>query len=697
MRADPAKVLDFIGKSQNVQFCIPVYQRMYSWEKEHCEKLWKDIIKIGENEKFQAHFIGSIMYIENNHYSQSSMNKLSVIDGQQRLTTLTLLLIALSDILKDEEEILEKFSKIKIKNRYLINPDEKNEKKYKLILSQTDNDTLISLLDKEKIEPQNPSLKIKENFQFLKDKLEQNKDKLEIICKGIDKLSIIDISLEREKDDPQLIFESMNSTGKNLTQTDLIRNYILMSLEPDRQTGLYEKYWRAMELEFGQENYEGKFDFFVRHYLTLKDDGKIPNINKIYEAFKNYHQSTNIDIEKLLQDLQNYSKYYCAMAFKKETDKQLLFAFEELLILEADVVYPFLLQLYNDYRENVLSKEDFIRIIKTIESYIFRRSICGIATNALNKVFANFAKIINKEKYLESILAHFCLLKTSSVFPKDDQFTDDLSNKNIYERFKKKNYLLDKLENFNRKEKVSINEYTIEHIMPQRIENNKEWRKELGENWQEIHDQYLHTLGNLTLTGYNSEYSNRPFREKRDIKGGFKESPLQLNEMLRNAEFWNEKTIKQRAKDLSNKALEIWQYPKIDEETLKDYKNKKEKTSYTLEDHPYLVKNEKNKKIFEILRKEIMALDKDISEEILKLYIAYKFDTNFVDVIPQEQRLKLSINIHIDELNDPKKIAHDVTEKGRWGNGKIEVFLSSIDDISYCLGLIRQALEKQQE
>lgn len=284
MEARPTDVLGFLGKSQNFQFVVPVYQRMYSWDIEHCDKLWEDIVRVGANDMVLMHFIGSIMYIGDKH-SQTAINQLSVIDGQQRLTTLTLLLIALSDAIGENDEILEKFSKTKIRNRYLINPDEKNEKRYKLILSQTDKDTLISLID-NKPQPQENSIKINQNFCFFEEKLRQNKDELEIICKGINKLSIIDISLDREKDEAQLIFESMNSTGKDLTQTDLMRNYILMDLPPSKQEKLYETHWREMERGFGQEYYGEKFDRFMRVYLTIKNNGRVPNIKKVYDSFK---------------------------------------------------------------------------------------------------------------------------------------------------------------------------------------------------------------------------------------------------------------------------------------------------------------------------------------------------------------------------------------------------------------------------
>lgn len=695
MKAEAVEFLKFLN-AQKTQFIIPVYQRTYSWDKRHCEKLWQDIEKIGANEKTKAHFIGSIVYIKDDIYHHSSTNQLMIIDGQQRLTTLTLLLQALREIIDDS---ISGFSKDEIRDYYLINQYGKNEEKYKLILTQNDKGTLISLIDEDKAKPTQISTKIQENFTFFKEKLEQNKDKLETICKGINKLLIIDVSLERGKDDPQLIFESMNSTGKDLSQADLIRNYVLMDLAPEEQNQFYEQYWRVMETEFGENFNKDKkekqsFDYFARHYLTIKNEGNIPNLDNIYEAFKEYRQSKSLNTQDLLVDLQKYAHFYCTMAFKKEKDKELSSVFENLKALDCEVAYPFLLELYKDYEENILSKSDFLEILKMIEGYVLRRAVCGIPTNSLNKIFATTAKNIDKNKYLESTLVYLCLLKSSARFPDDREFNKELISKDIY-NFKKKIYLLDKLENFGRKEKVSINEYTIEHIMPRTIDNNKEWQKELGENWQEIHKKYLHTLGNLTLTGYNSEYSNRPFREKQNMQGGFKESPLKLNIGLKDLEYWNEINIKQRAKDLAQNVLKIWPYPKIDKETLENYKPKKEQHIFTLDNHKHL-QSGKGKELFEILRKEILAFDESVEEEVLKQYVAYKLDTNFVDIIPQKNRLKLSINIYTDELDDPKELARDITNIGTWGNGKVEVILDSMDNLAYCLGLIRQALEKQQ-
>ncbi len=590
------------------------------------------------------------------------------------------------DHLNDEDEFLEKFSRQKIQNRYLINSDEKGDKKFRLILSESDKDTLLFLIDKNKRKPSEPSLKIMENFKLFEEWIRKNTDKLETIFKGLDKLMVVEISLEKGKDNPQLIFESMNSTGKDLTQTDLIKNYILMGLEPEKQKIFYKKYWRAMEEDLKQN--ETLFNQFVRHYLAIKTR-EIPNINKVYEAFKRYQQERGIETEVLLQDLQKYCGFFCRIVFKKEADKDLNKALGFLVDLEMDVIYPLLLELYSDYKDGVLSKQDFIPIIALIESYICRRAVCGLGTNSLNKVFPSFTKKINKDQYLESIKAHFGYLTEKQRFPNDDEFKNLFITIDFY-HFQKREYFLERLENFNTKETVNTKECTIEHIMPQTL--TEEWERDLGGNFQAIHDKYLHTIGNLTLTGYNKEYSNNSFQEKRDMEKGFKQSPLRLNQSLKDLESFGEEKIEKRANDLADWALKIWTYPKLDAETLEKYKPKKEKKVYDLSSYKF---SSNSRELFDILRKEIKALDERITEKFNQEYISYMFDKNFVDIVVQNKDLKLYLNMPFNELQDEKNLARDMTNKGHLGNGNIEVKLETKEDIPYCLGLIKQALEKQ--
>ncbi|GAA7043925.1 DUF262 and DUF1524 domain-containing protein [Helicobacter pylori] len=688
MKADAIKLLDFIGKSQEKQFVIPIYQRVYSWEKEQCEQLWDDIVKTGGNDQMNGHFIGSIVFVQDDIYT-TSHNEFLIIDGQQRLTTIMLLLTALRDHLNDEDEFLEKFSCQKIQNRYLINSDEKDDKRFKFILSEPDRDTLLSLIDKNRRKPSEPSSKIMENFKLFEEWIRKNTNQLETIFKGLDRLMVVEISLERDKDNPQLIFESLNSTGKDLTQTDLIRNYILMGLEPEKQKIFYKKYWRAMEEDFKQN--ETLFNQFVRHYLTIKTR-EIPNINKVYVAFKRYQQERGIETEVLLQDLQKYCGYFYQIVFKKEVDKDLNKALDFLVDLEMDVIYPLLLELYSDYSDGVLSKADFIPIIALIESYICRRAVCGLGTNSLNKVFPSFTRHIQKDEYFKSLEAYFGYLTEKQRFPNNDEFKDLFITIDFYS-FQKRRYFFERLENFDRKERVYTHEYTVEHIMPKKL--TEEWEKDLGENFQEIHDKYLHTIGNLTLTGYNDKYSNKSFQEKQGMEKGFKDSPLRLNQSLRDLESFGEEEIKKRANDLADLALKIWTYPKLDAETLEKYKPKKDKKENKVYDLSSYKFGSHSRELFDILNKEIKALDERITENFNQDYISYKFSKNFVDIVVQTKDLKLYLNMKFNELQDEKNLARDMTNKGHLGNGDIEVKLETKENIPYCLGLIKQALEKQ--
>ncbi|GAA7202989.1 DUF262 and DUF1524 domain-containing protein [Helicobacter pylori] len=677
MEAYATTLLNFIKDNQKNQLVIPIYQRLYSWEKEQCKQLWDDIIKIGGNDKMDGHFIGFILYVLDR--ITHSNNALLIIDGQQRLTTITLLLIALRNHLSDEVKREE------IEDHYLINSDKDGDKKFRLILSESDKDTLLSLIDKDRRKPSEPSSKIAENFKLFEEWIRKNTDKLETIFKGLEKLMIVEIALEKGKDEPQLIFESMNSKGIELTQTDLIRNYIIMETETEKQEGFYNKYWRAMEEEFKQN--KELFDRFVRHYLTIKTR-EIPNINKVYVALKDYRQKEGIGIEDLLKDLQKYCGYFCQIVFKKEDDKDLNKALSFLVDLEKDVIYPLLLELYSDYKDGVLSDRDFIPIIYLTESYICRRAVCGLGANGLNKIFASFTKKINKDQYLESIKAHFLSLeKTTGKFPKDSEFKNLFTTIDFY-NLKEKKYFLERLEKFDTGEPVNTKECTIEHIMPQTL--TEEWERDLGENFQAIHDKYLHTIGNLTLTGYNEEYSNNSFQEKRDMEKGFKQSPLRLNQSLKDLEVFGEEEIEKRANDLADWALKIWTYPKLDAETLEKYKSKKEKKAYDLSSYKF---GSHSRELFDILSKEIKALDKRIDEKFNKMCISYKFDTNFVSIVVQTKDLKLYLNMPFYELQDEKNLARKA--KGNYGNGDIEVKLETKENIPYCLVLIKQVLEKQ--
>ncbi len=692
MKATEAKLLEFLKKSP--QFVIPIYQRTYSWGERECGQLWNDILRTGRDDAVSAHFVGSIVYVEKGLYSVSSQSPLLVIDGQQRLTTVSLLLEALARSLS-ESEPLEGFSAKKLRNYYLLNPEEAGEKHHKLILSQTDKASLVALLDGQP-RPKDHSIRVDANFEFFKERVAEVKDELPALCKGLAKLVIVDISLNRDQDNPQLIFESLNSTGRELSQADLIRNFILMGLEPRLQTNLYEQYWRPMEVDFGQEGYATHFDSFMRHYLTVKT-GDIPNVREVYEAFKLHARSPAVagaGVEALVADIRAFAGHYCAMALGGELDAELKAAFHDLRDLRVDVAFPFLLELYGDYAAQRLTRAELLSATRWVEGYVFRRAVCGIPTNSMNKTFATFTRALKKDRYLESVAAQFLLLPSYRRFPLDDEFERELKVKDLY-NFRSRSYWLRRLENHDRKERVPVDEYTIEHILPQNENLSAQWKADLGPDWERIQKTWLHTLGNLTLTGYNPELSDRPFAEKRDIDGGFKESPLRMNQGLGSLEHWTEDAIKARAATLAGRAVTVWAAPSLAADVLGVYKLKAVPTAgYTIRDHPQLASGPM-RELFEAFRQLVLALDPCVTEDILKLYVAYKAETNFVDVIPQKKRLILMLNMAFPEVTDPKGICRDVSGMGRWGNGDVEVGLASLDELRYVMGLVRQSLEKQ--
>ena len=703
MKATEANLLKFLRKSP--QFVIPIYQRNYSWTEEQCRQLWADLMRAGRDDKVNAHFIGSIVYVERGLSTVTTEEALLVIDGQQRLTTSTLLIAALAEHFKTHNvaELLDAFSFKKLRNYYLLNPDEDGDRHYKLILSETDKDTLLSLLQDTPM-PAQASTRITENYALFQSLIEEHQHELESICQGLAKLVIVDVALDRSQDNPQLIFESMNSTGLELSQADLIRNYILMGLEPKLQTELYNTYWRPMEKAFGQAAYVVHFDAFMRHYLTTKT-GEIPNVREVYLAFKAFAQKqpdTHTRTRDLVADIHAYALYYCAMALGTETDAGLKQAFHDLRELKVDVAYPFLLDVYHDYKQGRLSSDEALQIVRLVESYVFRRAICSIPTNSLNKTFAGLSRNLKKDRYLESVQAALLLLPSYRRFPKDEEFQREIKLRDLY-NFRSRSYWLRRLENHGRKERVVVEDYTIEHILPQNEDLSPEWQQELGPDWQRIQEEWLHTLGNLTLTGYNSEYSDRPFAYKRDQVTdkdgnpiGFASSPLKLNLGLGTVAQWDEAAIKARAERLATDAAKVWKVPALDNSVLDAYRATPAQTgqTYSMADHPHL-ETGAMKPVFEALRKAVQALNPNVTEEFLKLYVAYKAETNFVDVVPQAKRLLLVLNIGIAELDDPRGLCRDISNIGRWGNGDVEVGLSSLAEMPYVMGLIRQALDRQ--
>lgn len=579
MKAKEKRFLHFLEGSDK-HFVIPVYQRNYDWKREHCKQLYDDLIDLTKSKR--THFLGSIVSI---YHDDGDDREYLIIDGQQRLTTLSLLLISIYKLI-DEGKMEANISKDQIRDEYLINKYSKDDKKIRLKPVKNDKDAFSSLFKTEDDYLQATNITL--NYLYFYNRIQEEEITIDELFSAIKQIVIVEIELKNGEDDPQLIFESLNSTGLDLTEADKVRNFVLMKESSTVQEKYYANYWNKIEVN---TNYS--VSDFIRHYLTIKER-VIPNKSKVYLYFKNYVTANVSNNEELLLDLLKYSKYYKEI-INTNNNNPFSSYLSKINRLESVVTYPFLMEIFDDHAENIISEDDLKEIFETIVSFVFRRLISEVPTNALNKIFMVLGREIKKyEDYKKNYLDIFKRVITQKRyrqrFPDDDEFISKIMTKDIY-NFKNKNklFLLEQLENFENKERVDIenlvstNELTIEHIMPQTL--TPIWKKNLGADFNLVHEKYLNTLGNITLTGYNSKMSNKPFSEKRDMEKGFKESRLFLNRMLSSLDEWNEDAIINRANYLKDKALKIWKYPESNyqaiEEDLRVFTLLDEDTNFT--------------------------------------------------------------------------------------------------------------------
>lgn len=680
----------------NKQFRIPIYQRTYSWRQEQCTRLLEDVIAIASAPAGPSHFIGSVVYVADGNFMAAGVNSLLVIDGQQRLTTLSLMLLALRKMALDGREIGA--GPKKIGNLYLFNGNEEedSEEYIKLRLTRSDKETYRKLCLDHPL-GEGDDNRVQANYRFFLSAFESGRADPVEAFKGIQRLQLVYIALELGRDNPQLIFESMNSTGLDLAQADLVRNFVLMGLPHGLQEKIYSKHWFPMESRFGQQ-YRDRFDGFMRTYLTVRT-GSIPREDEVYTAFKKHvfsmppaGEGEPHRMETVASDLNEQASFYAAIAFGKEDDVELRQAFHDIATLRADVAHPFMLELYGDWKKGLLTRDELLTLVRLIESYVFRRFLCGVPTNSMNKTFAGLAKGIDKTRYFRSAQAEFLKLTTYRKFPGGAETAQMLADKDVYNT-PRCAYLLEKLENyFHPKEPVKAAGYTIEHVMPQTL--SEEWKKHLGEKAVETHSRLLHTLGNLTLTGYNSELSCRPFKEKLELaEGGFLSSPLALNRRIREQTSWGEEQILARGLELAEVVQKVW--PEPDPTTLAEFAEPEQAEAeiYDLDHYPPFVGPIRS--LYLLLEERLLALHPAARRECKKLYVAFKLETNFVDVIPQHSKLVLVFNLRFDQIDDPKGWCRDITDLGRWGNGDVEMSLTEDSQIDYAIVLAEQSLSLQ--
>jgi predicted transport protein len=530
-----------------------------------------------------------------------------------------------------------------------------------------------------------------DNYTFFIEKINKGEITSVELFEAIGRLQLVSITLERGYDDPQAIFESLNSTGIDLKNSDLIRNYLLMGLAPDTQIDVYNNIWRPTELLFEYEHQSELLDNFFRDYLTLKL-GRIPIKNEVYKEFRAYHDNKGLPVSELCQDIYHFAKYYSDMYFARSNDLILKSLYDDIKAIRMEVAFPFLMKIHDDCDKGLINTEKLHEIVSLCVSYVLRRAVCNIPTNSLNKTFATMKNDIRTDDYLNSVKACFILLDSYKEYPNDEQFIGTFLTRDIYNTNRCR-YILGQLENWDNKAVVALDNLTIEHIIPQNPHLSADWVSALGDNWSEIQKKYLHTIGNLTLTAYNSEMSDSSFAEKMNMAGGFKESALRLNKYVVEQTAWGETQINERAMFLGEIAKKVWPYPMLTDTELAPYIKQDVAPQIMLGDYQYL--NAFSQMLFEKLDSRILNLGTFVKREFKKSYIAYKVDTNFVDVVIQSSRLRLTMNMKFAEVVDPKGICRDVTNLSKWGNGDVEVTLDSLDGLDDAMAIIEQALRLQ--
>lgn len=583
MKGDAQPLIKFFDGSDK-RFIIPLYQRNYDWKEENCEQLFQDLLKMHHSDR-KSHFFGSIV-----SSIQSGTEDRFIIDGQQRITTVSLLLIAMvnafkiGDIQATDSKLVDKIFK-----RYLVDEYQEDERKVKLKPIKKDMDAFDALLYKPK-EQYLKGSNVTRNYEFFYDKIVKSNLTMDELFETIKKLEVINIKLD-EDDDPQLIFESLNSTGLDLSEADKIRNYLLMSLAPAEQDDLYTRYWNPIE-----ESTKYDPSSFVRDYLTMKQ-GKIGRIDKIYFIFKEYAENERIGRAELLEEMHHYAKIYSQIDNADMGTEKINRKLNQVRTLDSTVAYPFYMAFFDYAEKNGLSEEEKYRVLDIVEAYWARRIICNLPSNALNKVFATLHRDVlnNMNKAVEGtsptytdVLIYLLLKKgRSSVFPKDDEVKEDFATRQVYKMpANLRMFILERMENRDSKEchdvvkQLTEKTISIEHIMPQTLSDK--WKDALGVEWERIHQQYLHTMANLTLTGYNSQYSNLAFIEKRDMEKGFKDSVFRLNNYVKSCNQWTEAEMKQRQHDLLEVFMRLWPMPSTTFEP-----SKREIESASIEDDDY--------------------------------------------------------------------------------------------------------------
>jgi uncharacterized protein with ParB-like and HNH nuclease domain/predicted transport protein len=676
------------------QFVVPVFQRDYRWSESQCEQLWTDVLMIAQDASTRQHFLGSLVYISTGDTS-AAFTRWLLIDGQQRVTTLTLLLAALRDHIREIswQGGEESPTAARIEAYFLKNTNEEGSRRPKLVLRRHDQETLHAILESSDL-PAIHSERIVENYEYFREQVVHADP--DDVYHGIGRLVVVDVTLD-SGDDPQLIFESLNSTGIDLSQSDLIRNFILMRLPEKQQTSLYESYWSKLEALF--RGSEKTFDAFLRDYIAFKIKAtKQEKAADIYQSFRREFSALERScggLEPLLTELLRFGRYHAAFSSGAQVVPALA---DDLARLRRLVDVPALLvmRLFDCHeRCDSLSIPDFRRAMGIVESYLFRRAICGEQTRSYWQIFANLAYQIGDESPLTDLEVGIARLRDVYRFPADADFRREVLGRDIY-ALRVCSYLLDRLENHGSREPTDTSSYTVEHILPQNERLPEPWQRMLGPDAKTLQKTWVHRLGNLTLTGYNSTYSDRPFDEKKTIPGGFEQSSVRLNQFVREQPKWTVAEIDKRGQLLADRALQIWPVLQVDPALIEKAKQAELRELAERRDVAKVPMSVPARALFELLREQIKQIDPTIVEVAEAKSVSYHGPGFFLEVLPRKHRLSLLLPLDHAEIVDPHGLAQDATEWKFVVNSKHEggVLLGIRDasQIAQAMPIIRQAL-----
>ena len=690
MHAKDRKFTEIINGT--TQFLVPVFQRDYKWTEEQCKRMWKDI-KNSAVETDGGHFLGSIVYVAMQD-SSASCTRWLVVDGQQRITTLTLLMVALRDYI-DESKWSggpDSPTREQINEDFLINGCEPFHRRYKLVLRRSDYATLRALIDRT-TPPEDHSETILSAYELLREYVDSCADP-DLVFRGATNLDIVEVTLHRHVDDPQLVFESLNSTGVDLSQSDLVRNYLLMGLDESTQTRMYEGHWSQVEQLFLKSG--GALNSYLRDYIALvTQTTRQIRDDRVYEEFKKAFPSPgNEGIERLLDDIVRNARYYATFMIGDEKTKWLDDPMGNVRRL-AEVPAILVMRLYGCFEVGSLSDAEFIQALSLIESYILRRAVCRQQTRGYWAVFNRLAQRLDQDSPLDSLKVELYLLRSGNYrFPTDAEFTKALIEEELYGLRICWNVLV-RLENAETEEPSDTSQLSIEHIMPQNENLPAAWQEMLGSGWKEVQEVWLHRLGNLTLSAYNSKYSDKPFEEKKTIPGGFDDSAVRLNKFVRSQSVWTETEMCERGKVLAERAITIWSGLNVDEAAVQKAEEDELRTKAKRRSVNDVGMDSETRALFDAFRQEVLSFG-NVIEIAENRSVSYHYLTRFfLEILPRKGYLAMVMPLDFSEVDAPEGLVSDATAWKFIPNaiydGGVIMDLKKVEDIERAMPIVRQA------